>query len=76
MESLGLSEDEIEQFNKDGYLGPYPLIEPGKIELVIRQCYSNYPTILLPHLLARHTVVKEVAELGLRLTIISKIVSL
>ncbi len=72
---LSLTEQELKQFEEQGYIGPYNLFHPAQIDTIFRRC-NKYPNLLLPWLKSRHTVVREMAKTAMHPRIIEKAVSL
>ena len=63
----------LEQFQRDGFIGPFPLLDKKEINLVLKACLANIPNPFLPNPLARHVAVKRMAELGSHQNIVNKI---
>jgi hypothetical protein len=72
---LALTEQELQQFNEQGYIGPFNLFHPAQTEIVLNNC-GKYPNLLLPSLKSRHTVVREMAKTAMHPRIIEKVVSI
>ncbi len=70
-----LSDDDVKQFNEEGFLGPYSLFDPNEAKNIFARCFS-YPRPLLPWSKGRHTVVREVAETATHPAIVEKITPL
>src|SRR5690348_16954670 len=73
--ALRLNNDEIEQFDREGFLGPYNLFEKNATEQVLKSCFSNYPNFLLPNTLARHSVIPQMLDFATDKDVVNKVVS-
>jgi len=74
--NAALSTEELRQFQEQGYLGPYSLLEVDELSQILKSCYYSFPNLLLPSTLARHSVVKEMAELSMQHQFVSKVKAL
>jgi hypothetical protein len=64
---------DLEMFTKDGFIGPFTLLEKDAIDSTLKKCLAGIPNLFLPNALERHAVVKCMAELAANPTIISKL---
>jgi hypothetical protein len=71
-----LEEVEKNEFHRNGFVGPFSLLENNQIDNTLQKCLNHIPNLFLSNPLARHTVVPEMAALGRHPQIVKKLINL
>jgi hypothetical protein len=65
-----------ELFNKQGFIGPFDLLDEETIDPFFKRCVGHIPNYLLPNVLFRHAAVRSMAEFAANPVFIQQIIPL